>query len=154
MMILSCWKHWKIVLIMLIILPWFKMIKVDFFSENNYVSSLQRLVSEYRKPLEETQPPILSQAKVKSTHHAHWTLMMIVRMMMMTLVTIRISVYSPNPPPNRWPIIIMIIQVATLFHGLATILGCHMRLRASLTTAVSKWDKVGFPLWSVFRNNP
>lgn len=71
MMILSCWKHWKIVLIMLIILPWFKMIKVDFFSENNYVSSLQRLVSEYRKPLEETQPPILSQAKVKSTHHAH-----------------------------------------------------------------------------------
>ena len=47
------------------------MIKVDFFSENNYVSSLQRLVSEYRKPLEETQPPILSQAKVKSTHHAH-----------------------------------------------------------------------------------
>ena len=71
MMILSCWKYWKIVLIMLIILPWFKMIKVDFFSENNYVSSLQRLVSEYRKPLEETQPPILSQAKVKSTHHAH-----------------------------------------------------------------------------------
>ena len=33
-------------------------------SENNYVSSLQRLVTEYRKPLEETQPPILSQAKV------------------------------------------------------------------------------------------
>ena len=33
-------------------------------SENNYVSSLQRLVTEYRKPLEDTQPPILSQAKV------------------------------------------------------------------------------------------
>jgi len=63
-------------------------------SENNYVSSLQRLVTEYRKPLEETQTPILSQAKV-----------------------------------------------ATLFHGLSTILSCHMRLRAALTNAVAKWDK-------------
>jgi len=63
-------------------------------SENNYVSSLQRLVTEYRKPLEETQPPILSQAKV-----------------------------------------------ATLFHGLASILSCHMRLRAALNNAIAKWDK-------------
>ena len=33
-------------------------------SENNYVSSLQRLVNDYKRHLEETSPPILSQAKV------------------------------------------------------------------------------------------
>ena len=64
-------------------------------SENNYVGSLQRLVADYRRPLEDTQPPILSQAKV-----------------------------------------------ATLFHGIAAILACHMRLRAALSTAIPKWDKV------------
>ena len=40
------------------------LLNLTILSENNYVSSLQRLVSDYRKPLEETQPPILSQAKV------------------------------------------------------------------------------------------
>ena len=32
--------------------------------------------------------------------------------------------------------------MGTLFHGLAAILSCHMRLRAALTTAISNWDKV------------
>ena len=38
--------------------------------------------------------------------------------------------------------IIVFIQVATLFHGLASILTCHMRLRAALNNAIAKWDKV------------
>ena len=33
-------------------------------SENNYVASLQRLVTDYRQPLEESSPPILSTPKV------------------------------------------------------------------------------------------
>ena len=33
-------------------------------SENNYVSSLQRLVNDYKRHLEDASPPILSQAKV------------------------------------------------------------------------------------------
>ena len=33
-------------------------------SENNYVSSLQRLSNDYKRHLEEANPPILSQAKV------------------------------------------------------------------------------------------
>ena len=37
-------------------------------SENNYVSSLQRLVNDYKRHLEETSPPILSQAKVSHCH--------------------------------------------------------------------------------------
>ena len=44
------------------------LLNLTILSENNYVSSLQRLVSDYRKPLEETQPPILSQAKVDMLH--------------------------------------------------------------------------------------
>ena len=44
------------------------LLNLIILSENNYVSSLQRLVSDYRKPLEETQPPILSQAKVDMLH--------------------------------------------------------------------------------------
>lgn len=38
-------------------------------SENNYVASLQRLVRDYRVPLEEASPPILSQAKVDTLFH-------------------------------------------------------------------------------------
>ena len=38
--------------------------------------------------------------------------------------------------------IIVLIQVGTLFHGLASILTCHMRLRAALNNAIAKWDKV------------
>ena len=34
-------------------------------SENNYVASLQRLVNDYKKPLEESNPPILSSSKVR-----------------------------------------------------------------------------------------
>ena len=33
-------------------------------SENNYVATLQRLVTDYRRPLEESCPPILSTPKV------------------------------------------------------------------------------------------
>ncbi|XP_071748462.1 rho guanine nucleotide exchange factor 10 isoform X4 [Lepeophtheirus salmonis] len=33
-------------------------------SENNYVSSLQRLVNDYKKPLEESSPLIISQSKI------------------------------------------------------------------------------------------
>ena len=33
-------------------------------SENNYLDSLNRLVSDYKKPLEESNPPILTESKV------------------------------------------------------------------------------------------
>ena len=33
-------------------------------SENNYLESLTRLVSDYKKPLEESNPPILTDSKV------------------------------------------------------------------------------------------
>ena len=35
-------------------------------SENNYLASLDRLVGEYKLPLEQSSPPILSQAKVET----------------------------------------------------------------------------------------
>ena len=35
-------------------------------SENNYLASLDRLVGEYKVPLEQSSPPILSQAKVET----------------------------------------------------------------------------------------
>ena len=38
-------------------------------SENNYLASLHRLVNDYKLPLEETSPPILSQAKVDILFH-------------------------------------------------------------------------------------
>eukprot|EP00095_Tigriopus_kingsejongensis_P003352 maker-scaffold787_size97196-snap-gene-0.12 protein:Tk03352 transcript:maker-scaffold787_size97196-snap-gene-0.12-mRNA-1 annotation:"rho guanine nucleotide exchange factor 10" len=38
-------------------------------SENNYVATLQRLVNDYKKPLEESHPPILSQPKVQTLFH-------------------------------------------------------------------------------------
>ncbi|KAF2349796.1 Dbl (DH) domain [Trinorchestia longiramus] len=38
-------------------------------SENNYVATLHRLVRDYRKPLEESKPPILSQSKVAILFH-------------------------------------------------------------------------------------
>ncbi|TRY79106.1 hypothetical protein TCAL_02839 [Tigriopus californicus] len=38
-------------------------------SENNYVATLQRLVNDYKKPLEESHPPILSQQKVQTLFH-------------------------------------------------------------------------------------
>ena len=38
-------------------------------SENNYLSSLRRLVRDYKVPLEESSPPILSQAKVDILFH-------------------------------------------------------------------------------------
>ncbi|XP_031840329.1 rho guanine nucleotide exchange factor 10-like protein isoform X1 [Nomia melanderi] len=38
-------------------------------SENGYVSTLQRLVNDYKKPLEESSPPILSQAKIATLFH-------------------------------------------------------------------------------------
>ena len=38
-------------------------------SENNYVASLQRLVNDYKKPLEESNPPILSSSKVSILFH-------------------------------------------------------------------------------------
>ena len=33
-------------------------------SENNYIDSLNRLVNDYKKPLEESNPPILTNSKV------------------------------------------------------------------------------------------
>lgn len=33
-------------------------------SENSYINSLQRIITQYKKPLEETNPPILSQNKI------------------------------------------------------------------------------------------
>merc|ERR1719445_661046 len=38
-------------------------------SENNYLASLDRLVGEYKGPLEQSSPPILSQAKVDTLFH-------------------------------------------------------------------------------------
>ena len=38
-------------------------------SENNYLASLDRLVGEYKVPLEQSSPPILSQAKVDTLFH-------------------------------------------------------------------------------------
>lgn len=38
-------------------------------SENNYVASLQRLVNDYKRPLEESNPPILSSNKVSTLFH-------------------------------------------------------------------------------------
>ena len=38
-------------------------------SENNYLASLTRLVTDYKLPLEESNPPILSQAKVDILFH-------------------------------------------------------------------------------------
>ena len=38
-------------------------------SENNYVSTLQRLVNDYKRPLVESNPPILSPSKVKTLFH-------------------------------------------------------------------------------------
>ena len=38
-------------------------------SENNYLASLRRLVHDYKQPLEESNPPILSQAKVDILFH-------------------------------------------------------------------------------------
>ncbi|XP_066590012.1 rho guanine nucleotide exchange factor 10 isoform X2 [Prorops nasuta] len=38
-------------------------------SENSYVSTLQRLVNDYKKPLEESSPPILSQSKIATLFH-------------------------------------------------------------------------------------
>ncbi|XP_024875632.1 rho guanine nucleotide exchange factor 10-like protein isoform X3 [Temnothorax curvispinosus] len=38
-------------------------------SENSYVSTLQRLVNDYKKPLEESSPPILSQSKIGTLFH-------------------------------------------------------------------------------------
>ena len=39
-------------------------------SENNYLAALQRLVHDYRRPLETSSPPILSQAKVDTLFHS------------------------------------------------------------------------------------
>ncbi|XP_023289860.1 rho guanine nucleotide exchange factor 10-like protein isoform X2 [Orussus abietinus] len=38
-------------------------------SENSYVATLQRLVNDYKKPLEESSPPILSQSKIATLFH-------------------------------------------------------------------------------------
>ena len=38
-------------------------------SENNYLTSLRRLVNDYKQTLEESNPPILSQAKVDVLFH-------------------------------------------------------------------------------------
>ncbi|XP_051175779.1 rho guanine nucleotide exchange factor 10-like isoform X2 [Leptopilina boulardi] len=38
-------------------------------SENSYVSTLQRLVNDYKKPLEVSSPPILSQSKIATLFH-------------------------------------------------------------------------------------
>ena len=38
-------------------------------SENNYLASLDRLVGDYKLPLEQSSPPILSQAKVDTLFH-------------------------------------------------------------------------------------
>ncbi len=38
-------------------------------SENNYVASLQRLVNDYKKPLEDSNPPIVSSSKVSIMFH-------------------------------------------------------------------------------------
>ncbi|KAK3912010.1 Rho guanine nucleotide exchange factor 10 [Frankliniella fusca] len=38
-------------------------------SENSYVATLQRLVNDYKKPLEDSQPPILSASKIQTLFH-------------------------------------------------------------------------------------
>lgn len=38
-------------------------------SENSYVATLQRLVNDYKKPLEDSQPPILSGSKIQTLFH-------------------------------------------------------------------------------------
>lgn len=38
-------------------------------SENSYVATLQRLVNDYKKPLEESSPPVLSQSKITTLFH-------------------------------------------------------------------------------------
>ncbi|KAF5296367.1 hypothetical protein FQR65_LT10259 [Abscondita terminalis] len=38
-------------------------------SENSYVATLQRLVNDYKKPLEESSPPILSGSKITTLFH-------------------------------------------------------------------------------------
>lgn len=38
-------------------------------SENSYVATLQRLVNDYKKPLEESNPPILSSTKIATLFH-------------------------------------------------------------------------------------
>ncbi|XP_046389505.1 rho guanine nucleotide exchange factor 10-like protein isoform X2 [Ischnura elegans] len=38
-------------------------------SENSYVASLQRLANDYKKPLEESSPPILSASKIATLFH-------------------------------------------------------------------------------------
>lgn len=38
-------------------------------SENSYVATLQRLVNDYKKPLEESSPPILSGNKISTLFH-------------------------------------------------------------------------------------
>ncbi|KDR21446.1 rho guanine nucleotide exchange factor 10 isoform X3 [Zootermopsis nevadensis] len=38
-------------------------------SENSYVATLQRLVNDYKKPLEESNPPILSSSKISTLFH-------------------------------------------------------------------------------------
>ncbi|XP_042205162.1 rho guanine nucleotide exchange factor 10-like isoform X3 [Homarus americanus] len=38
-------------------------------SENNYVATLQRLVNDYKKPLEDSKPPVLSTAKLSTLFH-------------------------------------------------------------------------------------
>ncbi|XP_049311540.1 uncharacterized protein LOC105222216 [Bactrocera dorsalis] len=38
-------------------------------SENSYVATLQRLVNDYKKPLEESNPPILSGSKIATLFH-------------------------------------------------------------------------------------
>ncbi|XP_069683969.1 rho guanine nucleotide exchange factor 10-like isoform X2 [Periplaneta americana] len=38
-------------------------------SENSYVATLQRLVNDYKKPLEESSPPILSSSKISTLFH-------------------------------------------------------------------------------------
>lgn len=38
-------------------------------SENNYVATLQRLVNEYKKPLEDSKPPVVNAAKLTTLFH-------------------------------------------------------------------------------------
>ncbi|XP_053949250.1 uncharacterized protein LOC128857524 [Anastrepha ludens] len=38
-------------------------------SENSYVATLQRLVNDYKKPLEESNPPVLSASKIATLFH-------------------------------------------------------------------------------------
>ncbi|VEN60464.1 unnamed protein product, partial [Callosobruchus maculatus] len=38
-------------------------------SENSYIATLQRLVNDYKKPLEESNPPVLSSSKIQTLFH-------------------------------------------------------------------------------------